>query len=353
MKMCEAFARSGHRVTLVAKDNPERLEGGIDNDHSFYGVAPIFEIVKVPRPSWRGASLALACRIQTLMANARSETDLLYSRDLIAAYLGIRSGYPTVFEAHEVPDRWWSRAAFGRLARSSYFRRLVVISRALKEDLARLSRTREEKVVIAHDGADPAASTRQRSRRTQPTDRVRLQVGYAGSLYPGRGIGLILELARRQPEHDIHIIGGESMDLEQWSHAALPRNLVFHGHVPHALIPDHLASFDVALLPYQRRVMGRSRRSDTSRWMSPMKMFEYMAAGLPIVSSDLPVLREVLENGRNALLVSPDDLDAWAKAISLLAANAGLRRRLGEAARADLIEYYTWETRARSVLADL
>jgi len=84
-----------------------------------------------------------------------------------------------------------------------------------------------------------------------------------------------------------------------------------------------------------------------------MKMFEYMAAGLPIVSSDLPVLREVLENGRNALLVSPDDLDAWAKAISLLAANAGLRRRLGEAARADLIEYYTWETRARSVLADL
>jgi glycosyltransferase involved in cell wall biosynthesis len=82
-------------------------------------------------------------------------------------------------------------------------------------------------------------------------------------------------------------------------------------------------------------------------------MFEYMAAGKPIVSSDLPVLREVLEDERNSLLVPPLDLAGWARAIRRLEADPGLRDRLGSTARADQIARYTWDQRAASVLADL
>lgn len=84
-----------------------------------------------------------------------------------------------------------------------------------------------------------------------------------------------------------------------------------------------------------------------------MKMFEYMAAGKAIVSSDLPVLREVLTHERNALLVPPDDVDAWATAVKRLIDDPELRRRLGETARADLLAHYTWEARAKKVLAGL
>ncbi len=84
--------------------------------------------------------------------------------------------------------------------------------------------------------------------------------------------------------------------------------------------------------------------------MSPLKMFEYMAAGKPIISSDLPVLREVLEDGRNAILVPADDLAAWESAIHRLSGDPDLGLRLGEAARRDLHERYTWDARAGRVL---
>ena len=107
------------------------------------------------------------------------------------------------------------------------------------------------------------------------------------------------------------------------------------------------------LLPVQREVYGGSRRTDYSRWTTPLKMFEYMAAGRPIVASDLPVIREVLEHGRNALLVPPDNLEAWETAVRTLITDASLRTGLAQAAVKDFHREYTREARARRVLEGL
>ena len=87
--------------------------------------------------------------------------------------------------------------------------------------------------------------------------------------------------------------------------------------------------------------------------MSPLKLFEYMAHGLPIVSSDLPVLKEVLEDGRNALLCDPDDIESWISAITQLQHDKLLRRQLSLQARDDFEQNYTWEIRAAKALAPL
>jgi glycosyltransferase involved in cell wall biosynthesis len=84
--------------------------------------------------------------------------------------------------------------------------------------------------------------------------------------------------------------------------------------------------------------------------MSPLKVFEYMAAGKAIVCSDLPVLREVLEHERTALLVPPDDRDAWVGALVRLARDVPFRHCLGAAARRELEDKYTWQRRAQRVL---
>ena len=106
-------------------------------------------------------------------------------------------------------------------------------------------------------------------------------------------------------------------------------------------------------MPYQEKVLGPSRRSDTSRWMSPLKMFEYMAAGKAIVSSDLPVLREVLADGEDALMVPATDVGAWETAIERLLTDEALRNRLGAAAQAKLLRDFTWDARAGKVLQGL
>ena len=93
--------------------------------------------------------------------------------------------------------------------------------------------------------------------------------------------------------------------------------------------------------------------TDIARWTSPMKLFEYMAAGLPIVASDFPVIREVLCDGENALLVDPADINAWCSRLNLLVENTEHAAKLGLQAKLDLEEKYTWAARAEQVLAGL
>ncbi len=95
--------------------------------------------------------------------------------------------------------------------------------------------------------------------------------------------------------------------------------------------------------------MPYSARVHTAGWMSPLKLFDYMAAGRPIIASDLPVFRTILEHGRNAWLVEPDSGEALATGIQQVLHDPELAARLTEQAAQD-IRQYTWEKRARTIL---
>ncbi len=103
-------------------------------------------------------------------------------------------------------------------------------------------------------------------------------------------------------------------------------------------------------MPYQKHVAASSG-GDIAAYLSPMKLFEYLACGRAILSSDLPVLREVL-NPDNAILLDAEDVEGWSNALRLLQNDAQLRAKLGEHARRDAA-LYTWEARARAILAGL
>jgi glycosyltransferase involved in cell wall biosynthesis len=103
-----------------------------------------------------------------------------------------------------------------------------------------------------------------------------------------------------------------------------------------------LADAAVALLPLPDEPVARY-------FTSPLKLFDYMAAGVPIVASDLPSLREVLRDGENALLVPPEDPAAVAKAIDRILGDPALARRLAARAREDA-SAYTWDERAAQLL---
>jgi glycosyltransferase involved in cell wall biosynthesis len=92
---------------------------------------------------------------------------------------------------------------------------------------------------------------------------------------------------------------------------------------------------------------------DVASWMSPLKIFEYMASEKAIIASDLPVLREVLTDGVTALLCDPDDVRSWAAALERLAHDPAERRRLGRSARELLLSGYTWKQRAERILTAL
>ncbi len=355
MRMCSALAAAGHDVTLVAKANRDGAgenvggAGARRDDHSFYGVPRSFALRKLPRPKRRGGGVVFSAAMaaQLVLARRGRRVDLVYSRDLLGAWMASRAGLPVLFEAHSLPGTPFQRRLWRALMASPRLVRLVVISGALRRDaLAEGLAPVRGSLVVAHDAADEPGALVARAEACQ-------RIGYVGSLYPGRGIEVIFALARRLPSLSFDIIGGSEQDLARWR-PELPGNATLHGFVAPAELAARYAQLDVLLMPYARSGVGGPLAAvDTSRWCSPMKMFEYMASGAPIVSSDLPVLQEVLRHDHNALIAPIDDLDAWQRAIERLAAEPATRRRLAEQALADLRAHHTWQARAAEVLRGL
>jgi glycosyltransferase involved in cell wall biosynthesis len=116
--------------------------------------------------------------------------------------------------------------------------------------------------------------------------------------------------------------------------------------VPNAEIPKYQSACDVLLMPYQPQVSASSG-GDIGRYLSPMKLFEYLACGRAICSSNLLVLQEIL-SPEAAVLLPPDDLESWIAAIDELRKNPTLRRELGDKARATA-KLYSWQARAEKI----
>jgi glycosyltransferase involved in cell wall biosynthesis len=162
-------------------------------------------------------------------------------------------------------------------------------------------------------------------------------------------------MATHLPEIQFILAGGNPDDIQRLQKKitniqAPISNVSLTGFIPNADLPLYQAACDLLLMPYQRHVAASSG-GDIAPYLSPMKLFEYLAAGRAILSSDLPVFREVL-NSENAILLPPEDLETWVNAICELHAHPEKRAALGERARKDA-EKYTWETRARKMLEGL
>lgn len=294
----------------------------------------------IGRGYWYGWQIAWRVR--------KAGFDLAFGRNLVACCFAARLGVPIVYEAHRPVEDYGrlARHMFARLIRSPSFRHLVVITGALRRHFELAWPALKSRIVVAPDGADPLEGEVKAVDLGRSEERM--QVGYTGHLYTGKGAELVLELARFCPQFDFHIVGGTDADLNRWrARTDLPENLQLHGHRPHGMLPSYLIAFDVVLLPNQLVVHDHGGSRDIGQWTSPLKLFEYMAAGRAIVSSDAPVLREVAKDGVNMMVCRHDDVEEWAAELARLAAEPALRRSLGAAAREELESRYSWLRRAQ------
>ncbi|WP_329361108.1 glycosyltransferase family 4 protein [Streptomyces sp. NBC_00669] len=347
MRMCDAFAQGGHEVTLYTTAGTFT----VDDPHAYYGVRPRFHIRWVSGPDWTPAGYRIrAARVRGLLTGPDTP-DLVYGHDLYAltAAVGVA---PLVYETHRLRDDPNTLGIEARLLKSGSPARLVVITHALAHAYrAAYGDEGLPPIVVAPEGADPPASPADTPALPGRPDVPR--IGYVGHLYEGRGIELILELAHRLPGLDFHLVGGTPEDLARWGGRPRPANAHFHGHRPPGAVWSYYPLFDVVLAPYQTKVYTADGLGETGRWASPMKVFEYMAQGLAVIASDLPILREVLQDRVNCLLRPPAEPAAWADALLELLADEPLRRALGAEARRQALGRYTWRHRANRVLAGL
>lgn len=353
VKMCQAFAQNGHDVILVLNDDNSAVS--FDELCRVYGVEGCFKMVRIPRaahflPKIRYYLSIL--KVRTLMHDFHP--DVLYFRQIPECYFQLCQNIKFIFEIHQMASdfsrssQWMLR----RISRSENLFKFVVITAALRDHYEKRYPWLNHKLVVAPDGADLCATSI--ATDGSRSGDWRMQAGYVGHLYQGKGMELISQIAPRCLWADFHVVGGMEGDICYWKDATSgSKNLHFHGFAPQADVASWLSKFDVCLLPNQRvvRIFGANKHVDIGSCTSPLKMFEYMSAGKPIIASDIPVLREVLEHDHTAFLCPPDDIDSWVRALTLLRDDGAIRSRLGRDAQIIFKERYTWKHRAERILS--
>ena len=370
MKMCEAFADNGLDVTLLY---PHRRQppgmASSDGPFSFYGVRPVFEAKRLPcfdvgflkriSESLWFWTLDFTATASILLESRRFSATgdvTFYSRDPLMTLVGLAlcRNIPRrwVFEAHRPPSS--SRVAH-RLGNADA---LVVLTEGLRKAFV-AGDAPPERVQVAPDGVDLTNFTVDQDREScrrelgLPVDGA--IVGYVGrfqTMGEEKGISeLIAAMGDRSLKDAMLVcVGGPMSAVDRYLkvarlHQVSKERLEFFDRVPHREVPRWIRAFDVAAMPFPDA-------AHYSESMSPLKLFEYMAVEAPILATDLPSVREVLQHDKNAWLVEPGSAKALASGLSHLLHNREDAARLGRQARADAT-FYTWDRRAKTILTTI
>lgn len=174
-------------------------------------------------------------------------------------------------------------------------------------------------------------------------------LGFVGGLRPWHGVEalptLLEKLVHRYRGLRLVIAGDGPLrgELEHTlKERGLTRSVVFTGWLPHEEVAGLIRQFDVALAPYSQ--------PEHAFYFSPLKLFEYMSCGVPVVAAALGQIAEIVRDGETGLLYPPDELDALTEACDRLLADPALRQRLGQAAAKEIRGLYTWDQNAARVV---
>lgn len=354
MKMCQAFTAQGNVVTLRCDSGEKDID--LKKLWNQYGIESKFDIQTVFIPSFlRKYGHRFAAYYGALKKSLLPlDFDYAYSRSAASLFF-IKSRIRYVYESHMEPD------ALNRLIEEQILRHkncvgLVVISIALKKRyLEMFPFLTEDKITVLHDAADLEDANIESTAKLNASGGE-IKIGYIGHLYPGKCMETLLPLAKRCSQYKFHIIGGTEEWVAHWKNRAMVdhvENLIFYGYVDNRVIGNYYRALDIAVLPFSKTVGIGNKKTDIGQWLSPLKLFEAMAQGKPILVSRLATIEEVMTDWEDCVMVEPDSIDDWEQKLNMLCGDPALQKRIGKAAKKKLESDYTWQERARKISAIL
>ena len=364
MQMCEAFTNAGNEVELVL---PQRLNYIKGDPFEYYGVERNFKIKKlpcldlIPLDRYLGK---LSLWIQTISFGffvlpylLFKKADIIYTRDKFLLPLCLLKKN-IVYEAHDFPKNYFLYLPF-----LNRLRGMVVITHKLKEFFKNKDKENrvllipENKILVAPDAVDlekfDIKENQEECRKKIALPLDKKIIGYVGRLETmgkEKGLRTLLESFKELKKEIDNVVlcyvGGPLSRVKEYHNfgeeiGIKKEEMIIIDQVSHSKIPYYLKSFDVLVMPFPWTV-------HYAYYMSPLKLFEYMASKIPIVASDLPSIREILNEG-NAILVQPDNPQALAEGIRKILENKNLAEKISEQAYKD-VQNYTWDKRAKRII---
>ena len=176
------------------------------------------------------------------------------------------------------------------------------------------------------------------------TKKIKNTCVYIGSFFEGKGVEQIFRLAKLNKKIFFHIYGEKRYLKNQ----KLKENVKIFDYVNYSKIPKILSHYEVALMPYQKKVKGKGSIW-LEKYMSPLKMFDYLAAKMVIIASDLVVYKHILKNDFNCKLVKINDDLKWSQTINEAFINKKKKNYLKKNAY-KTAKKYTWDLRCKKII---
>lgn len=361
LQMCQAFEQTGVNVTLAIPADSKKMSEPemIATIEQKLNKSPTFKVRSLSNftVAGRGRSLGTYFGVKSLLRDSGGY-DVCFTRSSFIAHLTVNAGFKTIYESHgvvinpryKIVDRIYRKCLVCDALSPS-----LVLFVAISNALAKLWNEMgipAQKILSLHDGfsADDYKNTAsQEESRGLLGIKIKYKIVlYAGSLYKDRGIENIFRLAKVFSDVRFYVVGGPEKNKLFYENKSVQQglnNVTFVGTVPHHKVRDYLFAADVLLMLYTDKV-------PTIDICSPLKAFEYMAAGRIIVGQAFPTVKEVLSDGCNALLA---EVNSYKELENKLyqALQFEYPNKVAENARRLAFEKYSWRMRAQAILKEL
>jgi glycosyltransferase involved in cell wall biosynthesis len=179
------------------------------------------------------------------------------------------------------------------------------------------------------------------------TNLIKKTCFYSGSFVRGKGVEIILKIAKKIPDINFHLYGNINTIYDKSILNTKPKNIEFKGYLTYSNLVKKINNYKVLLMPYKKNVGVLISNIDVSRYFSPLKMFDYLAAGKIIIASDLNVYRNILKNNENSIIVK-ENVNLWCKNIKKVFKTNSFNN-MGKNARKSS-KKFSWVNRANEVL---
>ncbi len=264
--------------------------------------------------------------------------DVIYTRDVFIAWFYKRTA---VYEIHKPFTTKIGNFIFKSVASKI---KIVAISQILKDFIVEKYKLDENNVLVAHDGVDLDIFNIREDKNTLVKKYLNLPNDnfvalYSGSLQKGKGVELIIKAAIDLPNISFVIIGGDQKQIDNFQN--VPANVYFFRRKSQREIPFYLKAADLLILPMNKEL-------SYGIYSSPLKLFEYMASGTPVLASNFGAIREVLSE-KNSFLFDPEDANDLVEKIKYISDNNEKAIRIAKESL-KLVKEYTWQKRVEKII---
>ena len=343
LKMCDSFSDKKKEVYLLVNHN-ENLK--FYNLKKKYNLKKNFKIISLKN----NKNLSFLRRINLANKALRyislfmDNNKIIISRSIISSIIFSIFGKKNILELHS-ENSGISRILFNFFRKTGAFKNQFFI--LIHKNLNKHFKFDKKKFIILDDAVDI-----EDFKFKKKIKKIKNSCVYTGSFYKGKGVEFIFELSKILPKVKFYLYGDINTLDDRFKNNKQNKNLIFRNHIEYSQIPKTLAKFEIILMPYSKKVYVKSKSIEVGQYMSPLKLFDYLASGKILIASEHENYKHILIDKINCFLLNLNKIYLWKEKIEdifLYNNNNKLIKNIKSKARATA-QKHTWKKRTTKII---